>query len=120
MKHVVVTGNVGNDDQISELKSLAPNFHMVRGDFDEDTSLPEHKIISIGQFKIGLVHGHQIVPWGDHGALAMMQRQQADRKVRDQSSETLQMLSCTRQPHAAMHCRVKIPLRMKCEGWWQS
>ena len=48
---------------------------MVRGDFDDDTTLPEHKIVTIGQFKIGIIHGHQIVPWGDDGALAMMQRQ---------------------------------------------
>ena len=75
MKHVIVSGNVGNNEQIAELKALAPNFHMARGDFDEDTTLPDHKIITIGQFKIGLIHGHQIVPWSDHGALAMMQRQ---------------------------------------------
>lgn len=29
----------------------------------------------MGQFKIGLAHGHQIVPWGDAEALASLQRQ---------------------------------------------
>ena len=54
---------------------LAPNVHVVRGGFDDDTTFPDHKIIQIGQFKIGLMHGHQIVPWGDAHSLAMVQRQ---------------------------------------------
>ena len=64
MKHVLCTGNLVNKQELDNLKALAPNVHVVRGDFDEDTSLPEHKIVTIGQFKIGLIHGHQIVPWG--------------------------------------------------------
>jgi vacuolar protein sorting-associated protein 29 len=31
--------------------------------------------VQIGQFRIGLIHGHQVVPWGDSHALAMVQRQ---------------------------------------------
>ena len=29
----------------------------------------------MGQFKIGLCHGHQIVPWGDPESLALLARQ---------------------------------------------
>lgn len=29
----------------------------------------------MGQFRIGLCHGHQVVPWGDIESLAMLQRQ---------------------------------------------
>lgn len=47
------------------LRSLAPDIHMVRGDFDEMANYPESKIISVGQFRIGVIHGHQIVPWED-------------------------------------------------------
>lgn len=37
-----------------------------RGDFDDDlTNYPDTKVITVGQFRIGLCHGHQIVPWGD-------------------------------------------------------
>lgn len=54
---------------------LAPNVHVVRGDFEESTNFPETKVVQIGQFRVGLVHGHQIVPWGDPNALAMTQRQ---------------------------------------------
>lgn len=49
--------------------------HVVRGDFDESPNFPEQKVLQIGQFRIGLVHGHQVVPWGDPLALAMIQRQ---------------------------------------------
>lgn len=54
---------------------LAPNVHVVRGDFEESTTFPETKVVQIGQFRVGLIHGHQIVPWGDPNALAMAQRQ---------------------------------------------
>ncbi len=69
------TGNLVTKEQHDELKALAPNVHIVRGGFDEDQSFPESKVIQIGQFKIGLIHGHQIVPWGDAHSLAMIQRQ---------------------------------------------
>lgn len=59
----------------SSAHRLAPNVHVVRGDFEESTSFPESKVVQIGQFRVGLVHGHQIVPWGDPNALAMTQRQ---------------------------------------------
>ncbi len=49
--------------------------HAVRGDFDENPALPETKVISIGNFKIGIIHGHQVAPWGDLEALACVQRQ---------------------------------------------
>jgi putative phosphoesterase len=49
--------------------------HVVSGDYDEQSLLPETKVVQIGQFRIGLAHGHQIVPWGDQAALAMLQRQ---------------------------------------------
>lgn len=62
-------------EQVDELRSLAPNVHIVRGEFDEDQSFPESKVIQIGQFKIGLMHGHQIVPWMDPHSLAIAQRQ---------------------------------------------
>mgnify|MGYP006973440740 CR=1 FL=1 len=33
---------------------------------------PEQKVVNVGQFRIGVCHGHQIVPWGDAEALAMV------------------------------------------------
>ena len=46
--------------QYDEFRALAPNFHLVRGDFDENANFPETKVVQVGQFKIGLVHGHQV------------------------------------------------------------
>lgn len=40
-------------EQYDELRNLAPNVHIVRGSFDEDTTIPDNKVIQIGQFKIG-------------------------------------------------------------------
>lgn len=32
-------------------------------------------MVTVGEFRIGLCHGHQIVPWNDKYALQLMQRQ---------------------------------------------
>lgn len=75
MQHILCTGNVGSPEQVAYLKSLAPNVHIVRGDFDQGVDgLPDTKVVTIGNFKIGVCHGHQIVPWGDDEALAILQR----------------------------------------------
>ena len=58
MQHVLCTGNLVSKEQFDEFRSLAPNFSIVRGDFDENTNLPETKVVQIGQFRIGLIHGH--------------------------------------------------------------
>ena len=41
----------------------------------QSQAYPETKVVTIGGFKLGLVHGHQVVPWTDPAALAMLQRQ---------------------------------------------
>jgi len=38
-------------------------------------SYPDQKVVSVGNFKIGLIHGHQVVPWGDIESLSLFQRQ---------------------------------------------
>ena len=48
--------------------------HAVRGEFDDFAQFPETKVINIGNQKIGLIHGHQVTPWGDLEALATVQR----------------------------------------------
>ncbi len=32
------------------------------------------QVVTVGDFRIGLCHGHQVVPWGDSEALAILQR----------------------------------------------
>ena len=69
------TGNLSTKEQYDELRGLAPNIHVVRGSFDDETTFPDMKAIQIGHFKIGLISGHQVVPWGDPMSLAAIQRQ---------------------------------------------
>lgn len=83
IQHVLCTGNVVDKLTYDYLRTLASDVHVVRGDFDDATfmpnvanSLPETKNVKIGQFEIGLIHGHQVVPWGDSEALCAQQRQQ--------------------------------------------
>jgi predicted phosphodiesterase len=45
------------------LKSLCPDLHVTRGEYDEDPRYPETKTLTIGQFKLGLCHGHQVRPF---------------------------------------------------------
>ena len=41
-------------------------------DYLQNNSWPEQKVVSVGQFRIGLIHGHQVVPWGDVESLALV------------------------------------------------
>ena len=58
--HVLCTGNIGSKKTQEDLERIAPNFHHVRGDFDKDNTLPDRKVVQIGNFKIGIIHGHQV------------------------------------------------------------
>lgn len=41
--------------------SLCPDLHITRGEYDEETRYPETKTLTIGQLKLGVCHGHQVV-----------------------------------------------------------
>ncbi|GAX81863.1 hypothetical protein CEUSTIGMA_g9291.t1 [Chlamydomonas eustigma] len=71
---ILSTGNLCCKSFIDYLKNLTSDIHLVQGDFDEFTS-PESSIVNLGGFKIGISHGHQVVPWGDTDRLGHMQRQ---------------------------------------------
>ena len=98
MKHVICTGNIGGLEQYEELQALAPNnVHVVAGDFDDFSSssaaaaggggggggggvgvlpiFPDSTVVSVGQFRIGVIHGHQVLPWNNnHDALTRVRR----------------------------------------------
>jgi len=74
LQYVLSLGNIGSRESYDWLKSLSNNFHAVKGEFDE-SNFPETKVVQIGDFKIGMIHGHQVTPWGDAEALANIQRQ---------------------------------------------
>ena len=73
MQYVLSPGNIGSKEVQEWLESLASaksQMHCVRGEFDDFANFPETKVVTIGNVKIGLVHGHQVTPWGDLEALA--------------------------------------------------
>ena len=74
LQHVLSLGNIGSRESYDWLKSLSNDFHSVKGDFDE-MDMPEKKLVTIGEFKIGLIHGHQILPWGNAESLSSIQRE---------------------------------------------
>ena len=74
LQHVLSLGNIGSRESNDWLKSLSNDFHQVKGDFGEG-DIPEKKVVQIGEFKIGMIHGHQVLPWGDPEALSNIQRE---------------------------------------------
>ena len=76
MQHVICTGNMGSSPELwNEIRQLAPVVHCVAGDHDEDYNIfPETAIVQVGQFRIGIVHGHQLVPLGSKEAVEHMRR----------------------------------------------
>ncbi|KAG1366457.1 putative Vacuolar protein sorting-associated protein 29 [Cocos nucifera] len=75
IQHFICTGNLCIKEVHDYLKSLCPDLHVTQGEYDGDSHYPEIRTLTIGQFKLGLCHGHQIIPWGDLDSLAMLQRQ---------------------------------------------
>lgn len=56
------------------LRTVAPDLRGVRGDWDETTSLPPSMTVQHGPLKLGVIHGHQVVPLGDPEMLAATAR----------------------------------------------
>merc|ERR1712137_796234 len=74
IQKILCTGNLCSKETFDYLKTLASDVHVAKGDFDT-SNYPESKVVEIGNFKIGIIHGHQVVPWGDHESLGMLQRE---------------------------------------------
>lgn len=85
IQHVLCTGDLVTKESYDYLRSLCANpggnVHVVHGQYDNLTGVPgngetfpETRTVQVGEFSIGVVHGHQIVPWGDVNALAACAR----------------------------------------------
>jgi vacuolar protein sorting-associated protein 29 len=70
---ILCTGNVCSKEILQYLKTIAPDVRVVKGEYDKGID-KEYEVINFGQIKIGLIHGHQITPWGDKESLLSMQR----------------------------------------------
>merc|ERR1719231_1434286 len=44
--------------------------HFVSGEGDQGFDFPEAMTCTVGEFKVGMIHGHQVIPWGDQSAMA--------------------------------------------------
>ncbi|KER22817.1 hypothetical protein T265_09155 [Opisthorchis viverrini] len=75
IQHILCTGNLTTKCMYDYLKLICGDVHVVKGEYDEGLDFPHTKVLSVGNFKIGLINGYQIVPWGDQQRLAMLQRQ---------------------------------------------
>jgi len=96
MQHILCTGNIGCKREYEKLRELAPNVHVVSGDYEYNSAwstsaihnstnskpaastiassiFPETKVIQVGEFRIGLINGYQIIPH-NHMTLASMRR----------------------------------------------
>ncbi len=61
--YILCTGDLESVDVLNRLREIAP-VKCVAGNMDW-LDLPEHEILEVGRFKIGLIHGKGIVPRGD-------------------------------------------------------
>ena len=78
---VICTGDFGTLETYEWFKSLLPkskewNFTCVKNDFQEtNLSFPDTLTVKSNDFKIGIINGYQIVPWGDLTALSALANQ---------------------------------------------
>ena len=73
--HILCLGNIGNQDTLYWLQNLSPDLHIVKGDYDIYKNYPEKKTIQIGSFRLGMIHGHQLLPPDDLNALLNIQHE---------------------------------------------
>ena len=65
IQQVLLCGNATNRETLDYLRTISNDLQAVRGDFDEAllSSHTTSKVIVHGPLKIGLIHGHQVIPW---------------------------------------------------------
>ncbi|KAI5477531.1 hypothetical protein MNV49_006119 [Pseudohyphozyma bogoriensis] len=74
IQQIVCTGNVCDRETWEYLRGVAPDVRGVRGDYDENPALPPSLVLQHGPLRIGVLHGHQVVPLGDTEALSAVAR----------------------------------------------
>lgn len=74
IQQILSTGNICDRETWDYLRGVAADLRGVRGEFDENQTLPPSLVVTHGPLRIGLLHGHQIVPLGDTEALSAVAR----------------------------------------------
>lgn len=74
---ILCTGNLTTKETLNYFKKLCKDVIVVTGEEDESGILDakETQTIKIGEFKFGMIHGHQVLPWGDPERLASYARE---------------------------------------------
>jgi len=75
IQQILCTGNVCDKETYDYLRTVASDVHVVRGDYDEDSSFPLSVTVAHSPIKIGVIHGHQCIPTGDLDSLSSIARQ---------------------------------------------
>ncbi|KAJ7582972.1 Metallo-dependent phosphatase [Mycena floridula] len=81
IQQILCTGNVCDKETYEYLRTISPDVHVVRGDFDVDSpgimnvNMSNSTTIVHAPIKIGVIHGHQAVPVGELDALSAIARQ---------------------------------------------
>lgn len=75
IEKIFCTGNLCTKETYDFLKKITPDIFIARGDFDDPKLVSEiSKTVKVEGWKIGIIHGHQIVPWNEKEALSIFQR----------------------------------------------
>ncbi|PWN98875.1 Metallo-dependent phosphatase [Tilletiopsis washingtonensis] len=74
IQQIICTGNVCDKETYDYLRTVAGDVHVVRGDYDENPHFPTSLLLHHPPLRIGVLHGHQVVPAGDADALAGLAR----------------------------------------------
>ncbi|KAK9893271.1 Metallo-dependent phosphatase [Cystobasidium minutum MCA 4210] len=75
IQQVLLTGNVCDGETLEWLRGICNgDVRAVRGDWDDLPTAPPSQIITHGPLRIGIVHGHQVVPLGDTESLSAVAR----------------------------------------------
>lgn len=74
IQQILCTGNVCDKETYEYLRTISPDVHVVKGDYDEST-FPLSMTIVHNPIKIGVIHGHQSIPTGDLDSLSALARQ---------------------------------------------
>ena len=73
---IICLGNLTDRETYDFLRQVAPDLHLVKGDFDVDASnLALSKVVQHGGLRIGFTHGHTIIPQADPDSLLIAARQ---------------------------------------------
>ena len=74
IQQILCTGNVCDKETYDYLRTISPDVHVVKGDYDE-SGFPLSVTVVHNSIKIGVMHGHQCIPTGDLDSLSALARQ---------------------------------------------